>query len=84
MAGVSNVGLVTVATTIGTAQLGQLFSTGLQMSAFRAYYAPIVLGIVLCVLLALAFDSIILLGTRLLTPWRRAVAARCSPTVSRF
>lgn len=72
VAAVSNVGLVTVATTIGTAQLGQLFSTGLQMSSFRSYYAPIVLGIVLCLLLALVLDGLIVAGTRLLTPWRRA------------
>ncbi len=72
VAAVSNVGLVTVATTIGTAQLGQLFSTGLQMSSFRSYYAPIVLGIVLCLLLALVLDGAIVAGTRLLTPWRRA------------
>jgi osmoprotectant transport system permease protein len=72
VAAVSNVGLVTVATTIGTPQLGQLFSTGLQMSSFRSYYAPIVLGIVLCLLLALVLDGAIVAGTRLLTPWRRA------------
>ena len=76
VAAVSNVGLVTVATTIGTAQLGQLFSTGLQMSSFRAYYAPIVLGIVGCLLLAVLFDTVIVLLTRLLTPWRRAVKAK--------
>jgi osmoprotectant transport system permease protein len=35
-----------------------------------------VLGIVLCVLLALTFDLLIVLGTRLLTPWRRAVQGR--------
>ncbi len=72
VATVSNVGLVTVATTIGTAQLGQLFSTGLQMSAYRAYFAPIVLGIVACLLLALMFDLILVAVTRLLTPWGRA------------
>ncbi len=73
VAAVSNVGAVTVATAIGTAQLGQLFNTGLQMSSYRAYYAPIVLGIVLCVVLALIYDLLIVAGTRMLTPWRRAV-----------
>ena len=37
---------------------------------------PVVLGIVLCVLLALVFDGLIVLGTRLLTPWQRAGVAR--------
>jgi osmoprotectant transport system permease protein len=48
----------------------------MQLSTPTAYYPPIVLGIVLCVLLALAFDTLIVLGNRMLTPWRRAVAAR--------
>ena len=37
---------------------------------------PIVLGIVLCVALALLLDGLIVLGARLATPWQRAVAAR--------
>jgi osmoprotectant transport system permease protein len=32
-----------------------------------------VLGILLCVLLALVLDVLVVLVTRLLTPWRRAV-----------
>jgi hypothetical protein len=31
---------------------------------------------VLCVLLALTFDALIVLGNRALTPWRRAVQGR--------
>ena len=76
VATVSNVSLVAVAGTIGMDNLGRLFDTGLQLSTPVPYYPPIVLGIVLCVLLAMAFDLIIVMGNRLATPWRRAVAAR--------
>lgn len=70
VAAVSNVSLVAVAATIGVPQLGQLFTTGFQLS----YLSPILLGIALCVALAMAFDVVIVLATRLLTPWQRAVA----------
>ncbi len=70
VAAVSNVSLVAVAATIGVPELGQLFTTGFQLS----YFAPILLGIGLCVLLAMAFDAVIVLTTRMLTPWQRAVA----------
>ncbi len=73
---VSNVSLVAVAGTIGMDNLGRLFDQGIQLSTPTAYYPPIVLGIVLCVLLATAFDVLIVLGNRAATPWRRAVAAR--------
>jgi osmoprotectant transport system permease protein len=76
VATVSNVSLVAVAGTIGMDNLGRLFDQGVQLSTPTAYYPPIVLGIVLCVLLALAFDVLIVLGNRLLTPWRRAVISR--------
>ncbi|MBA2558339.1 MAG: ABC transporter permease [Propionibacteriales bacterium] len=71
VASVSNVSLVAVAATIGVPELGQLFTTGFQLS----YFAPIILGIALCVGLALVFDTVIVITTRLLTPWRRAVAS---------
>jgi len=76
VATVANVSLVAIAGTIGIPELGQLFITGFQLSVNGPYYPPIVLGIVLCVLLALLLDGLIVLGTRLLTPWRRAEAAR--------
>jgi osmoprotectant transport system permease protein len=76
VATVSNVSLVAVAGTIGLNNLGQLFTTGFQLSSPTAYYPPIVLGIVLCVALALTFDLAIVLTSRLLTPWRRAVQGR--------
>jgi osmoprotectant transport system permease protein len=74
VATVSNVSLVAIAGTIGMDNLGRLFDIGIQLSTPDPYYPPIVLGIVLCVLLALTFDGIIVFANRLLTPWRRAVA----------
>jgi osmoprotectant transport system permease protein len=70
VAAVSNVSLVSVSALIGVPELGQLFTNGFQLS----YQTPILLGILLSVLLALIFDSVIGLLARLLTPWRRAVA----------
>lgn len=69
VAAVSNVSLVSVSALIGVPELGQLFTNGFQL----AYQAPILIGIILSVLLALAFDVVIQLITRALTPWRRAV-----------
>jgi osmoprotectant transport system permease protein len=76
VATVANVSLVAIAGTIGIPELGQLFITGFQLSVNGPYYPPIVLGIVLCVLLALVLDGLIVLATRLLTPWRRVEVAR--------
>jgi osmoprotectant transport system permease protein len=76
VATVANVSLVAIAGTIGIPELGQLFVTGFQLSVSGPYYPPILLGIVLCVLLALVLDGLIVLATRLLTPWRRVEAAR--------
>jgi len=70
VAAVSNVSLVSVSALIGVPELGQLFTNGFQLS----YQTPIMLGIILSVLLALAFDTVIQLVARVLTPWRRAVA----------
>ena len=76
VATVANVSLVAIAGTIGIPELGQLFVTGFQLSVNGPYYPPIVLGIVLCVALALVLDGLIVLGTRLSTPWRQVEAAR--------
>lgn len=65
---VSNVSMVSVAAVIGVPQLGALFTIGFQLGN----YAPIVLGIVLCLILALMFDALIVLALRILTPWRAA------------
>lgn len=67
VAAVSNVSLVSVATLIGVPQLGMLFIDGFQ----RDYADPLVVGVVGCVLLALAFDVAILTATWLATPWLR-------------
>ena len=70
---VSNVSIVAVAGTIGMTNLGLLFDEGFKLSTDQPYYPPIVLGIVLCVLLALVLDLLIVGLDRLLTPWRKAV-----------
>ena len=72
VAAVSNVSLVSVAVLLGIPQLGQLFITGFQLD----FFTPIIAGIVLCLLLAAIFDTIILLTVRLSTPWTRAVPGR--------
>jgi osmoprotectant transport system permease protein len=69
VATVANVSLVAVAALIGVPQLGQLFTTGFQVES----YTQITTGIVLCVVLALLLDALLVVLTRLLTPWRRAV-----------
>lgn len=69
VAAVSNVSLVSAASIIGVAQLGQLFI----VSFTGTLVAPAVLGLIMFVLLALIFDALVLLGIRLLTPWQRAV-----------
>jgi osmoprotectant transport system permease protein len=70
---VANVSLVAIAGTIGVPELGQLFTSGFQLSVDGPYYPPIILGIVLCVLLALLLDALVVLANWLCTPWRRAV-----------
>ena len=70
---VANVSIVTVAGTIGFNNLGLLFDQGFKLSTNTPYYPPIVLGIVLCVLLALVLDGFVLMVNRWLTPWRRVV-----------
>jgi osmoprotectant transport system permease protein len=72
VAAVSNVSLVSVASILGVTQLGLLF----VLSNSRNEIPPAVLGLIMFVLLALIFDAIILIGIRLLTPWRRAAVTR--------
>jgi osmoprotectant transport system permease protein len=66
---VSNVSLVSVGALIGVAQLGSLFTEGFT----RNVNGVVLLGILLCLLLALVLDGLVLLANRLLTPWQRAV-----------
>jgi osmoprotectant transport system permease protein len=70
---VANVSVVAVAGTIGMANLGALFDQGFKLSTDQPYYPPIVLGIVLCVLLALVLDLTVVALNAMLTPWRKAV-----------
>lgn len=66
---VSNVSLVSVAAVIGVPQLGQLFTDGFN----RSFYTPLLVGVVLCLVLAVALDGVVVALTRWLTPWQRAV-----------
>jgi osmoprotectant transport system permease protein len=68
VAAVSNVSIVSVASLIGVAQLGNLLTDGYN----RAINGELITGIVACLLLALAFDWIIRGIGRALTPWTRA------------
>ncbi|CCH80031.1 Binding-protein-dependent transport systems inner membrane component [Nostocoides japonicum T1-X7] len=70
---VANVSIVAVAGTIGMVNLGLLFDQGFKLSTDTPYYPPIVLGLLLCVLLALVLDLLVILLGRMLTPWRKAV-----------
>ncbi|MDT4918832.1 MAG: osmoprotectant transport system permease protein [Pseudonocardiales bacterium] len=72
VAAVSNVSLISVASAIGVTQLGNLFVEGFR----QGRTPPTIVGLVLFIVIAVVFDAAILLGIRLLTPWRRAVAAR--------
>ncbi len=69
VAAVSNVSLISVASIIGVPQLGQLFVAGNNNNSLT----PIWLGLILIMAIAFLFDGVILLGIRVLTPWRRAV-----------
>ncbi|MFD1148433.1 ABC transporter permease [Saccharothrix hoggarensis] len=62
---VSNISLVSVGALIGTGGLGTLFTDGFQ----QRYLAPIIVGIVLTLLLALVVDLLLVLLRNRLTPW---------------
>jgi osmoprotectant transport system permease protein len=72
VAAVSNVSIVSIATLIGVSQLGDLLVDGYN----RVIWGELITGIVACILLALALDAAIVLGTRMLTPWLRVPGAR--------
>ncbi|MFI6843838.1 ABC transporter permease subunit [Kitasatospora sp. NBC_00085] len=65
VAAVSSISLASVGALIGRGGLGYLFIDGFQ----RTFPTPIVAGIVLIVLLALAVDLLLLGARRLLAPW---------------
>jgi osmoprotectant transport system permease protein len=64
---VSNIALVTVAVLVASGGLGQLFLRGYN----SIFYTPLIAGLVLTVLLALAADGLILLIQRGTLPWAR-------------
>jgi osmoprotectant transport system permease protein len=68
VAAVSNVSLIAIASALGVSQLGLLFTTGYNTGDS----APLWLGLILFVALALLLDALILLALRLASPWRKA------------
>ncbi|HEX6567536.1 MAG TPA: ABC transporter permease [Acidimicrobiales bacterium] len=72
IATVTTVGLVTVTALVGEGGFGDLINDGLS----RDFPTPIVVGTVLSVALAVAFDLLFVLVERLLTPWARARTPR--------
>jgi len=72
VAAVSNVSIVSIASLIGVSQLGDLLIDGYN----RVIWGELLTGIVACVVLALAFDAVIVMGTRLVTPWLQVQGAR--------
>jgi osmoprotectant transport system permease protein len=70
VAAVSNVSIVSVAALLGIPQLGSLFTDGFA----RNFLDPIAVGILACMVLALAMDLSILLLSRAATPWLRTGA----------
>ena len=75
VASVATISMVSVASLVGLGGLGQLIvSEGFR----RQFDAPIVVGIVLSVLLALATDAVLVLAQRLLTPWTHTGKGRLS------
>ncbi|GAA3461413.1 osmoprotectant transport system permease protein [Saccharothrix longispora] len=65
---VSNISLVSVGALIGTGGLGTLFTDGFR----QRYLAPIAIGIVLTLVLALVVDLLLVLLRDRLTPWVKA------------
>lgn len=66
VAAVSNVSIVSVASLIGVPQLGDLLTDGYN----RVIVEELLVGVLACILLALALDTLIRLLTRTLTPWQ--------------
>jgi osmoprotectant transport system permease protein len=70
VATVTIIGLIPVSALIGQGGLGQLMTDGFQ----RDFRTPLVVGLVLTVMFAIAADLILLGVQRLLTPWTRKAA----------
>ncbi|MDH6518580.1 osmoprotectant transport system permease protein [Streptomyces sp. SAI-208] len=67
IATVMSISLVSVATYIGDGGLGQLFTDGFQ----RDFPTPVIVGVLLTLLLAVAADALLVAVQYALTPWRR-------------
>lgn len=67
IATVMSISLVSVATYIGDGGLGQLFTDGFQ----RDFPTPVIAGVVLTLLLAVAADAVLVAIQYVLTPWKR-------------
>lgn len=76
---VSAVSIVSVAALIGTPQLGLLFTQGAQLR----FATPIVVGIVLCLLLAIVLDLLVVALGRALTPWSPGRTAKAGGATAR-
>ncbi|HEY8338652.1 MAG TPA: ABC transporter permease [Egibacteraceae bacterium] len=70
IATVTTIGLVTITAFVGWGGLGQLFITGFQ----RQNPTEISVGLVLCIVLAVAADLLLVAAQRWLTPWSQARA----------
>ncbi|MFF4339070.1 ABC transporter permease [Kitasatospora sp. NPDC001540] len=70
VAAVSSISLAAVGALVGRGGLGYLFVDGFQ----RTFPTPILAGIVLVALLALATDLLLVAARRVLAPWERGVA----------
>ena len=69
---VANIALACVVGMLGVSTLGELFAVGLSQTR----YAPVLVGLVLAVVLALIADGLITLIRRGALPWLRVGAAR--------
>lgn len=72
IATVTTVGLVTVTALVGEGGFGTFINDGLS----RDFPTPIMVGTVLSIALAVAFDLLFVLVERLITPWTRSGATR--------
>jgi osmoprotectant transport system permease protein len=68
---VANISMVSIGAVIGIGGLGELFTLGFQ----KDFLTPVVVGVVLSLLLALAADVVLVTSQRLLTPWARISVA---------
>lgn len=68
VAAVSNVSIVSVASLVGVSQLGYFLTDGYQ----RGFATELIVGIASCIILALVFDALIVLVSKVMTPWQRA------------